>query len=356
MSEAFSSQLGMMLIALLLEIPTVFLTGLIAIPLLRSKKTGRLEWRIGKRFKTDGSEPSMGGVVMGLGFALWYFPAAAVYDIKGSITQNSRGDLIFAGIYVIIILCVGALEDRQRRFIGRPAGLPLLPEQLLIFSLSLVFLLLISEHRSETAVLLPFNLGFINAGVLYYPLTAVFMTAAVDVFKLHFCFGNDYSGAVGGLVEFTGGLSLLTVGLCCEEVTAYGGSLIADLGAAACIGMLIYTASPSKLWSGESGSMLIGALFAASVAMSGMELLFLLAALPQTADLAVAAFNHVRYKKTPLPQRGDISPRRPLRIVWREKGAGDYAVMLLFLTVGLIGAVLSFIFAVYAEGFLFLVY
>ena len=356
MSNALASQLSVVLVALALEIPTVFLIGLPAIPLLRSKKTGRLEWRIGRRFKADSSEPSMGGAVMGIGFALWYFPIAAIYDIKGSITQNSRGDLIFAGIYVIIVMCVGALEDRQKKFLARPAGLPAVPKQLFIFSLSLTFLLLTSEHRSDLAVLMPFNLGFVNAGYLYYPLTAVFMTLAVDVFRLHFCFGNDYSNAVGGLTEFTGALSLLTVGLCCEDVTAYGGSLTANFGAAACIGMLIYTASPSKLWTGESGSMMIGALFAVSVAMSGMEMLFLLAALPQTADIAAAVINHIRYRRIPASGRGEVSPRRPLRIVWREKGAKDYTVLLLFLVISLIGGVLSFIFAVYAEGFLFLIY
>ena len=356
MSNAIGSQLAMMLTSLVLVIPTVFLIGLLAIPLLRAKKTGRLEWRIGRRFKADGSEPSMGGAVMGLGFALWYFPIAAIYDLKGSITQNSRGDLIFAGIYVIIIMCVGALEDRQKKFLGRPAGLPAVPKQLLIFLLSLTFLLLTSEHRTKLAVLLPFNLGFVNAGPLYYPLTALFMTLAVGIFKLHFCFGNDNSNAVGGLTEFTGALSLLTVGLCCENVTAYGGSLTANFGAAACVGMLLYTAPPSKLWTGESGSMMIGALFAVSAAMSGMEMLFLLASLPQTADVLVAAANHIRYRKMPADTRGELSPRRPLRIVWREKGFGDRTVLLLFLVISLISGVLSFIFAVYAEGFLFLVY
>ncbi|MBR4554323.1 MAG: hypothetical protein IKO27_01875 [Ruminococcus sp.] len=356
MGDAFGSQLAALIIACMLVIPTVFLIGLAAIPLLRAKKTGRLEWKIGRRFSADGSEPSMGGVVAALGFAAWFFPLAAFADLNGSITQNSRGDLIFAGIYVIMIMCVGAAEDRLRKFLARPAGLPAAFKQLLIFLLSLTLLLSFSKNGDTgTAVLLPFRLGYADAGVFYYPVTAFFMTAAVNVFKLHFCFGSDYSTAVGGLCELTGAVSLLAVGLCCEIVTAYGGALLADIGAGACIGMLLFTFPPSKIWSGESGSMFIGALFAASVVLSGLELLLLTAAVPQLADLAAAVIHYIRFKHIPKPQRGDISPRRPLRMLWREKGFGSHTVLLLFALAGLAGAALSLIFAVYAKGIVLVV-
>ena len=350
----FGNFFAVMIVALMLVVSSVFLIGLIAIPLLRAKKTGRLEWKIGKRSRVDGSEPSMGGAVMALGFAAWFFPTAFIADLKGSITQNSRGDLIFAGIYVIIIMCVGAIDDWLTKFRARPAGTPVLIRQLLIFSLSLTLLLLFSFSGTvNTAVLLPFRLGYVEMGILWYPVTAFVMTLCIGIFKQHFCFGSDYSTAVGGLSEFTGALALMTVGYCCEEIGAYCGGYLADFGAAACIGMLIFSSSPSKLWSGESGSMFIGALFAASVVMSGLWMLFIAAAVPQLADISVGAFHYLRFRRTPKARRADMSARRSLRMLWREKGFGDYTVMLLFGVLSLIGGVLSIMFAIYA-GNLFL--
>ena len=353
MSDAlvFGSFPAVMIVALLLTVSAVFLLGLVFIPLLRAKKTGRLEWKIGKRSRADGSEPSMGGLVMALGFAAWLFPTAAVAELNGSSTLNSRGALIFAGIYVIIIMCVGALEDRLTKFRASPAGLPAGLKQLVIFSASLGLLLAFEIWGSvDTDVLLPFRLGFAELGMFYYPITAMFMTFTVDVFRLHFCFGSDYTTAVGGLTEFTGAVSLMTVGICCERVGASGAGYLAEFGAAACIGLLIYTASPSKLWSGASGSMFIGALLAASAVMSKMELLLVTAALPQLADALTAALHFIRFKRAPAPRPAELSPRRSLRMLWRERGFRDYTVMLLFGLIGLIGGVLSVIFAVYAES------
>ena len=353
MSDAlvFGNFFAVMIVALLLVVSSVFLIGLIAIPLLRAKKTGRLEWKIGKRSRADGSEPSMGGVVMGLGFAAWFFPTVAIADLKGSITQNSRGDLIFAGIYVIIILYAGALEDWLTKFRARPAGLPTVMKQTALFAASLTLLLVFNASGNrDTSVLLPFRMGYIEMGALYYPVTALFMTLVIDVFKLHFCFGSDYDTAVGGLSEFSGALSLIAAGICCEKVGAYAAGYVADFGAAACIGMLIFTASPSKLWTGASGSMFTGALLAVTAVMSKLELLLVIAALPQLSDFAVAAVHFIRFRHRPRPERARLSPRRSLRMLWRERGFGDYKVMLLFAVPGLIGGVLSMIFAVYAES------
>lgn len=339
---------------MLMTVVTAFLLGLIAIPLLRAKKTGRFEPRIGSRFASDGSEPVMGGAVLAAAFSVWYFPTLLSTDLTNSTNkQDSREGLIFAGIYVIIIVCAGIADDRLKHFLARPAGVSPVFMQALIYVSSLSLTLALAVYRTpSTEVILPFNLGFIEFGALYYPLTALVMTLAVNGIKLHFCFGSDISSSVGGLTEVTGALSLLTVSLSCKLTGCSAGALFSDIAAAACIGLLLWTFPPSKLVSGGSGSACIGAMLACAVLLSKLELLFLLAALPQLTDVLFALVRYLRFrlsKGRPGDKRG--SPRRSFHMLLRQRGFDDIRIITVFSLAGLAGGALSLAFAHYAQGF-----
>ncbi len=354
MGSDMLDELLVLALPLVLEAASVFLLGLIAIPLLRSRKTGRFEWHIGKRFKADGSEPSMGGAVMVLAFAMWFFPIAMIADVKNSKNlQDSREGLIFAGIYVIIIVCAGLAEDWLKDYKARPAGLPPVLKQLVIFSASLLWIMALDLKGSKsTEVLLPFNMGFMEFGVLYYPLIALAVTMTIDLFKLYYCFGGREKEQVGGLNEASGAFSLIAVGISCEICDLWAGSVMANFAAAACIGMLIWTLSPSKLISGVSGAYFAGAAFSAAVILSKLELLLVIAALPQLANFFAAALHYIRYKHK-RPEGAD--PKRPLSQLWRQRGHSDYMIITLFSVMSIIGAAASMVFALYAQGFIWLV-
>lgn len=342
-------------VLLLLEIAAVFLLGLIFIPLLRSKKTGRLEWKLGARFKTDGSEPSMGGLVAALAFAAAFFPLAFRTSLSASKNfQDTNSGLIASGLFAAAVMLVGLAEDRLKQFLGRYAGVRTVFKQLLIYAMCFSLLVFIAmTSRKSTEVLLPFRLGFMDFGILYYPLTALAMTVSINVFKLHFCFGGDFGSSVGGLAEADGAVSLLAVCLCSQSCSLKSAGIISLCGAACCIGMLIWTFPPSKLISGESGALFIGALFSASVTASKLELLLLLAALPQTADVAAAALHYVGFRhrrRNNKIKENEIS-KQPLRLYLRKRGASDRVIIISFMILGMIGAVLSAIFAVYSGSF-----
>ncbi len=355
--SALTGELMTLIIPLLLETATVFLLGLISVPLLRSRRTGRLEWRIGRRTRADGSEPAMGGAVAAAAFAVWFFPLAAIADLRVTNSAvNSRGGLIFAGVYVIIIVCAGAADDRLKYFRSQPAGLPAVVRQLYLFAASLFLLLGLAVFggRGETAVLLPFGLGYIEFGWTYYPLMALAMTLCVNCFKLHFCFGGRERDFVGGLNEVSGGLSLLTVGICCGVCTMPAGSTAANISACACIGMLMWTLPPSKLISGTSGAYFAGAAFAAAVMLSKLELLLITAALPQLFDTVWAAVHFMRLRHSGGREEGGapVDTKRPLHSFLRARGYGEYAVILVFFVMSLIGAAVSVLFALYARNVL----
>ncbi|MBR1384550.1 MAG: hypothetical protein IJ555_12200 [Ruminococcus sp.] len=342
-------------IPMLLEIVMCFILGLLAIPLLRAKKTGRFEPRIGSRFLTDGSEPVMGGAVMAIAFSAVYFPLIFSTDLTNSSNkQDSREGLIFAGIYVIIIVCVGIAEDRLKYFLARLIGVAPAFKQAVIYvpSLSLTLVPAVFS-KSSTEVLLPFNLGFIEFGALYYPLMALLMTVMVNSFKLHFCFGGDVSGSVGGLTEASGAISLLTVALCCEMNSSTAGSFFSNMAAAACIGVLLWTFPPSKLITGDSGSMCIGAMFASAVLLSKLELLFIIASLPQLADMFFSLVHYFRFKLIKRNKSENaISPKCSLHMFLSSSGYKDTTVVIIFLAIGFLGGALSLLFAHYSEGFL----
>lgn len=343
-------------VLLLLEIAAVFLLGLIFIPLLRSKKTGRLDWKLGARFKADGSEPSMGGLVAAIAFSVCFFPLAFRAQLSSSSNyQDTRWGLAAAGVFAVFVMLVGLCEDRFKQFLARPAGVKPLFKQLLLYAMCLSLLIFLSvTTRASTEVLLPFRLGFIEFDILYYPLVALAMTLSINVFKLHFCLGSDTRRSVGGLVEADGAVSLLSISFCSQICSLKGAGIIASCGAACCIGMLIWTFAPSKLISGESGSMFIGALFSASAVASKLELLLLFAALPQTVDAVASAVHFIRFKRKKVKNviKENETSKQSLCMLLRDRGVSDRLIIISFMILGTIGAVLSMIFAVYSRSFL----
>ena len=331
-------------VPLAFEAASVFLLGFALIPLLRAKKTGRMERRLGKRFAADGSEPSMGGVLMGLAFAVWYLPNCFAARLASTaVSQDSRGGLISAGVYALLIMLIGVYEDREKQFRGRPFALKPTLRLLAELMLSLTLLISVSLFGGrDTAVMLPFRLGYLELGIFYYPLTAIIMTLAIHAFDLHFCAGSDQSKSVGGLNEVSGALTFITLALCCETAYSLAGSFLAVYAAACCIGMLMWTFPPAKLITGQSGAMLTGGLFAACVVLSKMELLFFTAALPQLISGAYVLICHLKKNKTDQP--------RSFSEKLRQAGLTDIRILLVSAVMSLVGGALSLLLALYAHS------
>ena len=353
MTDSLLDTLFRMCLPLLFEAASIFLLGLAAIPLLRAKKTGRYDRHLGRRFASDGSEPSLGGLVMGCAFIIWYIPNALTADLTFSaVRQDSRSALVFAGVYALMIMLLGAYEDYRRQFLGMPLALK--PSVRFGCELLLSLMLLISVNfggQAETAVLLPFRLGYMELGILYYPLTAILMTLVIRAFDLHFCAESDQRKHIGGLSEITGALSLLTLTLCCETAYSHGGALISCYGAACCIGMLVWTFPPSKLITGQSGAAFTGALFVSAAVLSKLELLLFLAAVPQLVSAVSVPALHMKNKKKRIVNVTDERRRsRSLACLLRDKGFSDLAVIVVFVMMSLTGAVISEMLALYAHS------
>ncbi len=326
-----------------------FLLGLLMIPFLRRLKTGGRELRIGSRFLKDGSEPSLGGAVAGISFAVWFFTAALVNGLpEKNVGRDTLPALILSGCFVVMMTAVSGYDEFIKKFRGQAAGVkPLLRficEYLLCFSLTVLTDL---YSGRDTAVLLPFSLGYIEFGILYYPLTALFMMLCIGAFKLHFCLGDDYSRSEDGLSELSGALSLAAAAIACTIAPSASARLLSQLAGAVCAGMLVWTFKPSKLISGHSGASFIGAAFAAAVMLSKLELMFLLAALPQIADSAFALINHIRSKRLPRGSE-ENDPKKTLHAALSESGFSNTAILLIFAVMGAISCALCAVFGVYA--------
>ncbi len=113
----------------------------------------------------------------------------------------------------------------------------------------------------QTAVLMPFHLGYVQFGRLFYPLFPLFMTVGINMVKIHDCAGGKTDTGADGLCAVTA--LIFSVGIS-SGLAAGAGSDAAQLFAVCTMGaaggFLFWGCSPAKLYLGESGALALGGL------------------------------------------------------------------------------------------------
>ena len=195
-------------IIILTELGASFLLGRLFIPYLRRLKTGKFDWYLGDRFRTDGSEPKMGGAVMAAAFLIGLAPSLASLASKEGLSIQVKA-AAGAAVFVLSMMILGAVEDHYKDHRGERVVLGFgkkLFIELALSALLLVYLRFIGF--AETTVLLPFRLGYMEFSYAYYPLTALYMAFVLGSFKLHDCFNGNTSESVGGLCACSGAFGM----------------------------------------------------------------------------------------------------------------------------------------------------
>ena len=169
------------IIILAIEICAVYMLGRIFIPYFRRLKTGKLEFCLGDRFKKDGSEPKFGGIIIAASMGLGLFLGASVLASGYSLGESGSGKRIAAAyVYCLLLAAVGTAEDYAKDCRRAALGFKMRHKAAAQFIMSAGFLLVLYFQGDETReVLLPFRMGYINFGYLYYPLMGLMMTGAV---------------------------------------------------------------------------------------------------------------------------------------------------------------------------------
>lgn len=325
---------------LLIELTAGIMLGRIGIPLFRKIKTGRFEIYVGDRFKQDGSEPKLGGVVLLLTFMLGF-------TVGVSANGGYRlSEVMCVLIFIAALTAFGIYEDYRREttswlgFKGR--------HRLLVkLGLCIIFCLLTDKAGVKAeGLLLPFRLGYIYFGKLSAlingPIMALIITAAED--------HNAHSGytqtGIGGLCAVTVMIAMLGFG---QAFIGRGTAQLICVCTAGCCGAyLVWGLSPAKLYLGQSGGLFLGAACAVLIIEADLTLGVLIGLIGILADGFCALLQRMifsRFKKLLLK---GASLREHLKAVTDN----DYYVIGIFSVLQILGAVGAIAMAVYADKLL----
>ncbi len=322
--------------------------GRILIPYLRKVKTGRFEPVIGDRRKQDGSEPKLGGVVIFAAFILAITAATAFFTSRNDIAADLR--LIFTSAASAGIMCaLGAYEDivsDKGVNVGMRSGHKLAGRFVVIIAAIAVMRLF---GRTRTGWLLPFHLGYLELGLLYYPLTALLGTLFVSAVCVCDCPGGRTKLGVDGLCStlmmlyFAG----ITMGL-----TATGlhpeAQVLAAASMSAAGGFLFWSLCPSKVYSGESGALTLGTLGVMCAVCADAEPVLMIGGGMVLADGISALLQFTVFKTT----KKLLMKGYTLHEHLKNKGYGEYMIIGSFSAVQVLFSALLIWYLVYSAKFL----
>ncbi|MCD8095789.1 MAG: hypothetical protein LUE12_06635 [Ruminococcus sp.] len=325
-------------VVMAIQLVMSYLLGRIFIPIFRRLKTGRYEPYIGDRFKTDGSEPSFGGVCYWLVFALGAAAAA-------SFCVSSQ--LFAAALYSLAVMAAGVLDDIMTDVQGKSYGVKSGAKLGFCYIASLIYIFVcLRSGWVDTAVMLPFRLGTIDFDMAFCPVTAAAMTVIIYGFRALNRFGTDDESCIGGLIQvvaFVSGLGIAVVGVVSENDTLLSYGYIC---AAAGLGAMVWGLSPSKQRSGSSGGFVIGALMAASLGFTSFyQLALVLLFLAAYVDGICSGIQYLWYLRT----KKLLLKGSSFHMHLSAKGMSDYKVMIIFAAVSLAGAIATAAIVIYGQ-------
>lgn len=338
------------LVIIAVEIILSLVCGKMLIPCFRKLKTGKYDIYLGSRFEKDGSEPKFGGVI--ISFPLIVGAILSIAFISGNLEIDSDKDIvkiIVVIIFSLLIMTAGIVEDWLKDVRKNALGLRLGTKLIIEFILCLCFLIWLNiicgEH--DTALLLPFRLGYLDFGLFYYPLIALGMTAVINAIKLHDCFGGDSANGVDGLCAVTAVIFSLMFAVYGNIADKAFLSALGYIFAAAVMGFLIWGLSPAKVYLGESGALMLGGFMSAVTIASKLHLLIFLTGLGFLIDSICTLIQYAVYKKS----KRLIFKGSSLHAHWKEKGFSDYKIILIFSCITLTGGIAGMIFVIYSTKF-----
>ena len=332
-------------VILVCQILTGFLSGRFFLCYFRKIKTGKLDFYVGDRFRQDSSEPKFGGGAIAFTLILGLAIGIAMRGYAGS-SFNYSIPLVTVGVMTVLCMCIiGFYQDymkETKRGIGIKGRYIVAGEYILCAGFLLIKQLM---GYGQSTVLLPFRLGYINFGKLYIPLMALFMTLVINCVKIHDCQGGDVSRSVQGLEVLDCMIYALGIGAGAAVVGRENeGILFAVCTAGACFGFLIWNISPSKMYPGESGALLLGGLLAVMTEMSGLPFVFITSGMAFIIDGVCALIQFAVYKtKKKLVFRG-LTLHEHLKM----NNCSDYKVMGIYGIISLLGAALTVWFFIYS--------
>lgn len=196
--------------------------------------------------------PTMGGLAFVVA-AVGIWIVASLFLFR-SVDRDSAVSFSLSVGYALLNALLGIIDDMTKLRHKENAGLS--PREKLIFQTLFAALFLLGRRMLlGDDTVLPFSVGNIDLGVLYYPLALLLLVGFVNFANL-----TDGIDGLAGSVAFGIAVSLFyTASFVNTEVC-----VIAALIMGISIGFLLFNLHPAKIFMGDTGSLFLGALVVAA--------------------------------------------------------------------------------------------
>lgn len=201
-------------------------------------------WHISKR-----GTPTMGGLAFLITILCSFF-------IASQILFHFENEKQAVSILISLLFClgnatIGLVDDLTKLRKKENAGLTPLQKLLFQFIFAILFLMARRHFLNDTTVIKS-NLFVIDLGFIYYPLAIVLLLGIINCANL-----TDGVDGLASVVALTIGAVFLFIGSQNTETSVVSSAL---MGGSA--GFLLFNAYPAKIFMGDTGSLLLGAITA----------------------------------------------------------------------------------------------
>ncbi len=196
--------------------------------------------------------PTMGGLAFMIALLTAALPAFLVFSLEGK-----REELLSLGIllfYTLLNACIGIADDLKKLKRKQNEGLTPMQKLFLQTIAAVLFLLLRYKLLADTSEIL-FSFGLLKLGWLYYPLSILMLLGCVNCANL-----TDGIDGLAASVAFGAGLSVFYISSAFIPHATYLAACLMGIT----VGFLCFNLHPAKIFMGDTGSLLLGALVGGS--------------------------------------------------------------------------------------------
>lgn len=201
---------------------------------------------------TKSGTPTMGGLAFLIGISVSLLSASIYLQINGN--RNEALSLISCLVYAILNSAIGILDDYKKLKRKQNEGLTPLQKLALQSILAAAFLYLRALLLEDGENIL-FSLGNFDIGFIYYPLAFIVLVGITNCANLT----DGIDGLASG-TAFAVGVSMFYIAYALNYEVAFISATI--IGATTAF--LIFNLHPAKVFMGDTGSLLLGALIASA--------------------------------------------------------------------------------------------
>lgn len=205
-----------------------------------------------KWHKGKSGTPTMGGVAFLIAVTVALLLSALFLYLGGN--SESAAALLLSLGYAVANSAVGIIDDLKKLKKKENAGLK--PREKLLLQTLFSVLFLVGLHLTvQNPTLLSFSFGVLDIGIFYYPLALIILVGITNCANLT----DGIDGLASG-VAFAIGIMLFYISCAlCTEVCFISAALMG-----ATTGFLVFNLHPARVFMGDTGSLFLGAIVAAS--------------------------------------------------------------------------------------------